>query len=336
MKKYVSLLILALLLNGCDDGDLTVDTIDFADVQTSASCPNSSTDETAPTLIYKLKTQESLVIQMPANSIKTDATPVGTPLTYDIDNSTYRVLYRAYDGTVAINNICGTIPPRTPNVTEEWQATAGIIEVTSTQVTGDKSATDGSTRITGYNHQIVFRNITFLKPAGPQTEEEFVFGNYTTAADPINLTFTTVPTQCTDKKQVFNFNPTSYMQVNNLDQNLIQQVVGTRSSAITAAANNITYTTFKSNTGTLTSSYFCISPAPSAPAVSTVWNSVVDNNGIVEVTTTATGTTSIVYKHTITIKNVTLKKGNSSFYLADNFVLGTITDAPVTAPTAKK
>ncbi|KRB55975.1 hypothetical protein [Flavobacterium sp. Root186] len=336
MKKYASLLILALLLNGCDDGDLTVDTINFEDIQTSASCPNSSTDETAPTLIYKLKTQESLVIQLPANSIKNDATPIGAPLTYDINNSTYRVLYRAYDGTVAVNNICGTIPPRTPNVTEEWQATAGIIEITSTQVTGDKSTTDGSTRITGYNHQIVFRNITFLKPAGPQTEEEFVFGNYTTGPDPLYLTFTTAPTQCTDKKQVFNFNPTSYMQVNNLDQTLIQQVVGTRSAAITATANNITYTTFKSNTGTLTSSYFCISPAPSAPAVSTVWNSVVDNNGIVEVTTTATGTTSIVYKHTITIKNVTLKKGNSSFYLADDFVLGTITDAPVTAPTAKK
>lgn len=336
MKKYVSLLILALLLNGCDDGDLTVDTINFEDIQTSASCPNSSTDETAPTLIYKLKTQESLVMQLPANSIKNDATPVGDPLTYDINNSTYRVLYRAYDGKVEVNNICGTIPPRTPNVTEEWQATAGIIEITSTQVTGDKSQTDGSTRITGYNHQIVFRNITFLKPAGPQTEQEFVFGNYTTGPDPLNLVFTTPALQCTDKKQVYNFNPTSYMQVNNLDQTLIQQVVGTRSAAITAAANNITYTTFKSNTGTLTSNYFCISPAPSAPAISTVWNSIADNNGTVEVTTTATGTTSVVYKHTIKVKKVSLKKGNSSFYLADEFVLGTITDAPVTAPTAKK
>ncbi|CAC9976607.1 hypothetical protein [Flavobacterium panici] len=336
MKKYVSLLILALLLNGCDDGDLTVDTINFEDIQTSAKCPNSSTDETAPTLIYKLKTQEALILQLPANSIKNDATPDGDPLIYDINNSTYRVLYRAYDGKVAVDNICGTIPPRTPNVTEEWQATAGIIEITSSQVTGDKSQTDGSTRITGYNHQIVFRNITFLKPAGPQTEEEFVFGNYTTSPDPLYLTFTTPALQCTDKKQVYNFNPTSFMQVNNLDQTLIKQVVGTRSAAITAAANNINYTTFKSNTGTLTSSYFCITPAPSAPAISTVWNSVADNKGIVEVTTTATGTTSIVYKHTITIKNVTLKKGNSSFYLADNFVLGTITDPPVTAPTAKK
>jgi hypothetical protein len=335
MKKYVSLLILALLLNGCDDGDLTVDTINFEDIQTSASCPNSSTDETAPTLIYKLKTQESLVIQLPANSIKNDATPIGAPLTYDINNSTYRVLYRAYDGTVAVNNICGTIPPRTPNVTEEWQATAGIIEITSTQVTGDKSTTDGSTRITGYNHQIVFRNITFLKPAGPQTEEEFVFGNYTSGPDPLNLTFTNQPIQCTDKKQVLNYNTTSYMQVTNLDASLIQKVEGTRSKPITATANNVTYTTFKSNTGTLTESYFCITPVPSAPTVSTVWNSVVDNNGTIEVKTEKTGTTNITYKHTISIKNVTLKKGNSSFYLADSFVLGTITETD-TAPTAKK
>lgn len=332
MKKYASLLFLALLLNGCDDGDLTVDTIDFDDATiTAASCSTSTTDNTTPTLIYKLKSQEALIIQLPAGSIPNDATPVGEPLEFDINNTTIRAIYRAYNGTVAADNICGTIPPTTPSVTEEWQATAGKIEVVSTATVGDPSTTDGSTRITGYSHVITLRNITFQKPSGPQVEEELVFGTYTTSPDTMNLTFDSAKAaQCPTSKQVYNFTSTSALTIDNIDPTLITKTVGTRTGVISATTNKVAYTTFTANTGTVTSSYFCNTTVPATPSIKGVWDAVADQAATIEVTTTKVGTTSVVYTHTITLKKVTLKKGNSKFYLADSFVLGVIQDQPVT------
>lgn len=105
MKKYTALLLFALFLNGCDDGDLTVDTINFEDIEQSQACGDAATS----TLVYKLKTQEALLLQMPAGSFRNEN---DSTYTYNIDskgNGSYRVLYRAYDGTVATANICGTI-----------------------------------------------------------------------------------------------------------------------------------------------------------------------------------------------------------------------------------
>jgi hypothetical protein len=43
-------------------------------------------------------------------------------------------------------------------------------------------------------------------------------------------------------------------------------------------------------------------------------------SGIIEVTTTTNGPTA--FKHTIVLKKVTLKSGNSTFLLGDNYVYG--------------
>jgi hypothetical protein len=41
----------------------------------------------------------------------------------DINNSN-RVVYRFYNGIVSTNNICETIAPASPTVTDQWNATA--------------------------------------------------------------------------------------------------------------------------------------------------------------------------------------------------------------------
>lgn len=321
MKKYASLLLFALLLNGCDDGDLKVDTIDFSDPSITSQTCNTLTNG----LIYKIKSQESLLIQIPDNTLVNDATAPNLPLTLDINNSTYRVVYRTYDGTVATANICGTIPPTTPNVTEEWQATGGQIVVTSTQVTGPV-ATDGSTKITGYNHNIVFKNITFAKPAGNQVQAEFVFGDFQTTYTPPSTTFTNPVQQCSNTKQIYNFNTTSALTIDNIDPALIVNEatpVGVpRSGLINTTTNKVLLRTYIN--GTLTQSYFCGTTIPSSPAVGETWiaeNGVAGESGIIEVTTTKVQN---VVTHNIVLKNVKLVKGNSSFKLATNYVLGNL------------
>ncbi|MBS7232978.1 hypothetical protein KHA90_18310 [Flavobacterium psychroterrae] len=321
MKKYASLILFALLLNGCDDGDLTVDTIDFDDTTiTSQTC-----DPLTNNLIYRLKPQESLLIQLPDDKIINDQTIKDQPLVYDIDNSLYRVVYRAYDGTVATANICGAIPPTSPKVTEEWQATAGQIVIISQQNT-DNTATDGSSKITGYTHNIAFRNITFLKPSGPQVEEEFNFGNFVTAYTSPSTIYTNPVQQCSNTKQIYNFNTTSALTIDNIDPLLIvNEITPTdkpRTGLINATTNKVLLRSYIN--GTLTQSYFCGSTIPSSPAVNETWiaqNGSEGQSGIIQVTTTKVLNT---YTHNIVLKSVKLVKGNSSFNLATNYILGNL------------
>lgn len=57
MKRIVSLLVFVLLLNGCDDGNLAVENIDFA----TAPMKSCSTNN----IIFKLKEKEALLLEIP-------------------------------------------------------------------------------------------------------------------------------------------------------------------------------------------------------------------------------------------------------------------------------
>ncbi|OXB20388.1 hypothetical protein B0A80_19065 [Flavobacterium tructae] len=311
MKKYASLLFFALLLNGCDDGDLVVDTIDFSDPSITAATCNTTTNS----LIYKLKKQESLLIQLPPNTLTNDATVPGKPLTYDINNTTTRVVYRAYNGQVAIDNICGAIPPTTPAVTEEWQATAGkIVDISTAAITDNP---DGSSTITGYNHNLVFQNITFLKPAGPQVEAEYPFGTFKTTYNSPNATFLGVVRQCSTSKQLYNFSASTAITIDSIDPKLLENVVTPsnqpKTGLIGTTLNKVLLRTY--NDGSLTQDYFCASPLPTKPTVNEIWiadNGAQNISGIIEVTTSLVGST---YFHKIVLKGVRFTRANSSFKL---------------------
>jgi hypothetical protein len=326
MKKYASLLLFALLLNGCDDGDLTVDTIDFEDVTTTTSC------DTTNTLIYKLKTQEALLLQMlPKSIINEDQDTI----VYNIDNSNYRVFYRAYDGEVARENLCGIIPPKTPNVTEEWIGIAGKIQIATSAQYKSPAPTDGHTEIIGYNHNIIFKNITFSKPSGPQIEVEYPFGDFKTEVTPVVVNFTNpqVAKRCELTKKVYNDNGSSSLAIENFDASLFGNEptpVGKPKTALINqnGKNNLYYKVYATLLPVKTEDYICAATPPSSPIVRDTWVGVDGKenvSGIIEVTTTSAGTT--LY-HKVVLKNVTLKKGNNTFKLATEFILGTITVTP--------
>ncbi|WP_428228872.1 hypothetical protein [Flavobacterium sp.] len=333
MKKYASLLLFALLLNGCDDGDLTVDTIDFDDPSITSQTCNPLTNS----LIYRLKSQESLLIQLPDNKIINDVTLAGAPVTYDIDNTSYRVVYRAYNGTVATANICGTIPPTSPTVTEEWQAKGGKIVINTAQIEVTDETT-GSSKITGYTHNIIFNNISFMKPAGLQVEPEFDFGNFQTTVTPVVVVFTdTNAKYCADTKKIYNENTTSSLAIENIADNLIKNEITPTSTPRTSLINLNSTTNkvyYRAYSGALpldTSVYFCTEKTPATPAVIDNWfgqDGVANVSGIIEVTTTNEGGGK-TFRHTVVLKNAKLQKGNSTFKLGTTFVIGTvITTAP--------
>lgn len=311
MKRFLGILICVLAFNSCDDGNLIMEDINFEDVDTQSCTTND--------IIYKLKEKEALLLEIPESSFENEPTVPGTPTLIDIDNSNYRVVYRFYNGTIASENICNTIPPALPNVTDQWTASSGKIQIITTTIKST-DPTNNSTRITGYNHNIVFKNITFDKAIGTQVYETFPFGDYTTP--PINILpfgFEQVVKQCPTSKLLYNRTSSEGLTIENIDPALIVNTataLNTPRTAVIGSINN--QLSYRLYSGLLTDDYFCNTTVPILPAISEEWNAM--SGGIIEVTTIKNGTTA--YKHTIVLKNVVLKKGNSDFKLGDSFPYG--------------
>ncbi|RZJ51007.1 MAG: hypothetical protein EOO44_15330 [Flavobacterium sp.] len=321
MKKFACLILFALLLNGCDDGDITVETIDFTKIE-STSC--TKTNE----LIYKLKSQEALLLQMPVETLKNNPTDVGKPALFSINNTNFRLFYRSYDGAVSKSNICDLIPPTTPKIINEWHAISGTIEIVTTAQTTLNETTQATT-ISGYTHNIVITNLTYSIEGMNVTNPEIVFGDFKTTIDDddkLNLTFIIAPALCPDKKQLHVYNQNSAMTIDNIDQTLIQNVVTPvnqpRTAVLGATNNKLLYNVYKE--GVLNEDYFCKSPAPTSPALKETWTAVngVDGvSGIIEVTTTTEGNNFV---HTIRLRNTFLTKENNKFNLGTSYLLGVL------------
>ena len=311
MKRFLGLLICVVAFNSCDDGDLILEDINFDDVNTQSCSTNN--------ILYKLKEKEALLLEIPKSVFVNEPTVPGIPTVIDIENSTNQVVYRFYNGTIATENICNTIPPALPNVTDQWTASSGKIEIITTTIK-TTDATNNSTRITGYNHNITFKNITFDKATGlPQKYTTFPFGDYTTApTNDLTIGFEQVVKQCATSKQLYNRTSSEALTIDNIDPALIvntETPLNTpRTATIGSLNNKLTYRLYSD---LLTDDSFCNTTVPQ-PAIKEEWNAL--SGGIIEVTTVSNGTTA--YKHTIVLKNVVLKKGNSDFKLGDRFPYG--------------
>ncbi|MET0945334.1 MAG: hypothetical protein ABWY22_07990, partial [Flavobacterium sp.] len=95
---------------------------------------------------------------------------------------------------------------------------------------------------------------------------------------------------------------------------------------LNATTNNLYYRTYNGNLPLAANeNYYCLEKTPTNPTVKDTWvgvAGVAKVSGIIEVTTTSS---LKVFKHQIVLKNVTLTKDNSTFKLATNFILGTVT-----------
>jgi hypothetical protein len=316
MKRFLGLLVLVLLLNGCDDGDLILENIDFEDATTQSCSANN--------ILYRLNEKEALLLEIDKTLFKNEPTPTGKPIEITIGQNN-RVIYRFYNGLVSSDNICETIPPATPNVVDQWTATGGTIQIYTTAVKTTNTTTN-STKITGYNHNIIFKNITFSKTNGTQVYENFSFGNFTSTITPLPFNFNQPIEKCivNTPNLIYTFNGSEALTLE-IDPSLLANEITPLNSPRTgllSESNNILK--YRLYSGLLTIGYFCNSTIPSTPIIDQEWNAVsgvTNTSGIIEVTTTTSGSG---FKHTITLKKVTLKKGNNDFYLGDSYNFGEI------------
>lgn len=311
MKKMLVLLVLIVLLSNCDDGNLTVDAINFDDV-TASSCGE---------IIYKLKDSEALFIKIPEskNAFINDDTPLNSPIRIAID-SDVSLKYRFYNGTVSSDNICLIAGPITPVATSEWIATSGTIEVTTTAQYANADVVTGQKKIIKYNHQIIIKNLVFAKPDGStQKYDSFTFGNYLTDVTSLAFSFDSqLVASCAGNTKIYNArnNGVESLVIENPDTDLIQNT-GTVTKSIGLTSNKLVYKLYTNTLPATIADYFCTTTTPSTPTVKEEW---VATAGTIEISNTTAGG----FLHTIRLKNVTFKKvnGNSSFYYGDDILFG--------------
>ena len=312
MKRILSLLTLLFIINACDDGKMSVVTIDFSEVQ-AHKCDLKD-------IIYKTKDTEMLILAIPSTNFVNDATPTDTPITLQI-NATNQVIYRQYNGPVSESNICPTVPSATPDLTAQWTASAGTIQITTTPVYTTIAATNG-TRISQYNHYIVFKNITWQTPDGEVVNGNYVFGNYLTTAPSLAFGFDDQATKSTCDDRIFNLNGSEAFILDtgaNFSTLFENAVTASPRVALIDNTNKLTYRLYSN---TVDNDYLCNPTPPTTPTLSQEWKAidgVTDVSGIIEVTTTTNGAG---FQHTIHLKKVSFKKGNSTFYLGDDILFG--------------
>jgi hypothetical protein len=328
MNKVCGLLAMIMIFASCDDGDLIFEEINFDDVE-AARCAGGN-------VIYKINDTEVLLLKIGENENAADfvnafplePTPPGEPVSIPINNSTVQVVYQLFNGAVSSANLCAIVRPATPVVVEDWEATAGRVEITTTTntVANDNPGFEGGERIAGYQHNIIFRDITFQKADGTtQVYDEFPFGIYETTVDDLDFSFGGVALlACPTTNILFKHSGREGITLD-IDSTLLDtsQLNTPKTGTITDTTNILTYLLFPPN-NTLNESYFCGVPPVQPLETWTGVEGVANVSGIVEVITT---TASNGFLHTIRLKNVSFQRGRSIFKLADDYLLGEIITA---------
>lgn len=145
MKKSIGFLCLALLFS-CDDGNLTIDAVDFDSITTVESC--NTVSGTTSNLLFKINGSEALILALPAGLLKNEIS--ADTLRSSIPSAS-QLTYRIFSDNVTRNYFCDAIPPVLPTVSEEIIAQSGSILVMTT-------ALDSVT----FEHSISLKEISFL------------------------------------------------------------------------------------------------------------------------------------------------------------------------------
>ncbi len=165
--KYILAFFSLFLIFSCDDGDLTIETIDF-DSATIENCDTATVDTT---IFFKLNEKEALILTLEAglleNVVSTET------ITSSLDSGS-ELIYRVFSDKISSTYFCSTIPPSTPSVLEEITALSGTVTITT--VTGTEANT--------FTHTITIKDSSFMRDNGERITDLTTsdFGSVTTTA----------------------------------------------------------------------------------------------------------------------------------------------------------
>ncbi len=143
--KYLFFFCILSLIISCNDGDLTIETIDFNSVTTVQSCDSPSI---ATTLFFKINDNEALILELESGILKNESSVTVSSAV----PSKSKVIYRTFSDKVSSDYFCDDIPTTEPAVVEEIEATAGEVLITTSLASGG----------TSFDHKIELSGITFI------------------------------------------------------------------------------------------------------------------------------------------------------------------------------
>ena len=172
MKKILYLFAAVVLFSSCDDGEIVIENLNFANSKIT-SCVNTPTG-----LLFKTNGQELLLIDVPATLFDTVVSNAADPKIYTLQPNQQEIIYRKYNGAVSSTTICSLVPPATPNVADQWIGQpGGTIEVITSEVT-NTNATTGEVTRTGFSYVIRFKNVQLKNEQSSFVYEDYYFGEY--------------------------------------------------------------------------------------------------------------------------------------------------------------
>jgi hypothetical protein len=319
MKYFFAVLFCALILTACDDGDLITADINLDSVTTVSKCSDTNT-------LYKVNGDQALLLNIDETNFPNTETLANTPRVVTLGTAASAV-YRKYSGAVTATSFCSSSVPASPTVLEEWTITGGTIEITTVKILSDTNPTT----VVGYNHAIVFKNVTFISTTGQEIAyPSKEFGNYRTDVIVLPFAFSAATTQkCTTKNLLFKYSGSEVLlfEVDPLlFVNAVTPIGSPRQRTIDGISNKVYYRIFN---GGLNIDFFCAASQPALPTLKEEWisvNGIVGVSGIIRVETTATGTApNQVFTHTIKLYKTTFKNGIKEFSpnATGDYVFGT-------------
>ncbi len=328
MKKILILLSFALFFAGCDDGNLSItDSIRY-DAPTLVKCNLNN-------ILYKLNGDQALILEItnPSDFAKIFDNEEKTKDILNIDLTTNKLLFRSYNGEVKATNICATTTDAFPTAKEEWVTLSGKILVKTTAVKSDPNTTTNGTRITGYNHAIILKDIEWLKPDGNKQLEniERPYGVYQTAPKyPLAFGFQDSPlvfkSTCLNDNTIVAKSGSESMRLKFDDASYDALFTSTTTlpnapkSRPLTATNTVTYNLYNN---IIAVSDFCLPLPPTRPVQLEEWKAAIltgTTTATIEVETTTETSTTV--KHTIYMRGVTFSNGNVAFYYGDRIKFG--------------
>lgn len=169
MKKALVLVIIV-LLNACDDGDLQIETLDFDSVNVSF-CDDP--EATSSNILFKINQDEALILTLQSGVLNNGVIGTDTIFSESSVPSQSQITYRIFSDNVSSSYFCNDIPPVTPNVIEEIEAEDGAVFV-KTIMNADSTL---------FTHIIELSGISLVSSIGERITDLTIneFGEVTTA-----------------------------------------------------------------------------------------------------------------------------------------------------------
>lgn len=315
MKKSALAIFCAMLLAGCDDGDLVYETINFDNVAVSRCAALSA--GVPSDVLYKLNGSEVLLLRVSNLDavLPDEPTPENTPVLVPV-SANNQVFYRQYASNATAENFCGIVQSPNPPVTTQWHVSSGNIQITTSAIKSANNAQgfSGGEKITSLRHGISLRQITFETSGGAQTYDVFPFGNYDAPfSAPALETFGLEVNRCTSGI-IYKNSGVASMQIE-IDAALLDtSVLNTvKTGTLSSVENTVRYTEFAPGSDL---SDLC----NATPAAQNQWTTGQGTlSAQIEVVTVSFGSG---FKHEIRLKNLTLAQGSLSFLVAADYFFG--------------